>query len=209
MSQVANHPAGPVPDLRLWDGEGNESLSNGAHHMRQRFNGAELTEANAIRPVYGNTVFRLTERGTQEILSAARVLPNRMRRCLFLIDGFRAVRELSYWMRANEIDEVFAELERARYILRLVEGDETYTAHAPLSVHRIEKLDGIKKMAVAHLRDRLGGGADFVVGEIENCRSDMDLRVTLRAIEDVLVAAFGKQQALEFVKSVGGETMEM
>jgi hypothetical protein len=183
----------------------------GANYKAERETspGVDLNEATEPRPIYGNTVYRLSERGTHEILSASRVLPQRMRRCLFLIDGFRSVRDLSYWMRASEIEDVFGDLERREYIIRLSDGDSGAVFHVPLAGPRAAKFEGIKITAISYLRNRLGGAADFVVGEIHNCRTDMELRIALRAIEDVLVAAFGREQALDFVKSVGSETMEI
>jgi hypothetical protein len=180
-----------------------------AERERETSRGIELNEATEPRSIYGNTVYRLSERGTHEILSASRVLPQRMRRCLFLIDGFRSVRDLSYWMRASEIEDVFGDLERREYIIRVSDGDSGAVFHVPLAGPRAAKFEGIKITAISYLRNRLGGAADFVVGEIHNCKTDMDLRIALRAIEDVLVAAFGREQALDFVKSVGGETMEI
>jgi hypothetical protein len=209
MSSHAACSSEHMRSFRSGGSDSNASKSPGAARNRWSFQGVQLTEAYTTKRVYGNTVFRLTESGTREILSAGRTLSRRMRRCLFLIDGFRAVQELSQWMRADEIDEVFDELEQAGYILRVVEGDESYAMYAPLSLPSVEKLNSIKRNAVAHLRDRLGGAAEFVVSEIDRCRSDMELRATLRAVEDVLIAAFGKAQALAFVKSVGGETMEI
>jgi hypothetical protein len=209
---MSSHAAcSPEHTWGLWPGgsDSNASKSSSAARTRWSFQGVQLTEANTSKRVYGNTVFQLTESGTREILSTGRTLSRRMRRCLFLIDGFRAVRELSYWMRADEINEVFEELEHAGYILRVVEGDESYATHAPMSLPSVEKLESIKRNAVAYLRDRLGGAADFVISEIERCTSDMELRATLRAVEDILVAAFGKTHAVSFLKSVGGETMEI
>jgi hypothetical protein len=188
---------------------GGERLFENADLGYGNFQGVELTEATERRPVYGNTVYRLSERGTQEILSASRVLPQRMRRCLFLIDGFRTVRDLSYWMRATEVEDVFADLERREYIIRVSDGDAGAVFHVPLTGPRVEKFENIKTTAIAYLRGRLGGAADFVVGEIHHCRTDMELRIALRAIEDLLVAAFGREQALQFVRSVGSETMEI
>jgi hypothetical protein len=100
---------------------------------REISRGVELTQATEPRPIYGNTVYRLSERGTHEILSASRVLPQRMRRCLFLIDGFRTVRDLSYWMRASEIEDVFGDLERREYIIRVSDGDPGAVMHVPLT----------------------------------------------------------------------------
>jgi hypothetical protein len=189
--------------------DSNASKSTIAARTCWSFQGVQLTAAHTTKRVHGNTVFQLTESGTREILSTGRILSRRMRRCLFLIDGFRPVRELTQWMRADEIDEVFEELEQAGYILRVVGGDESYAMHAPLSQPSAEKLESIKRNAVAYLRDQSGGAAEFVASEIDRCQSDTELRATLRAIEDVLVAAFGKPRALAFVKSVGGETMEI
>jgi hypothetical protein len=175
----------------------------------ENLKGIEVTESNELRPIYGNTVYRLSDRGTQEVLASSRVLPQRMRRCLFHIDGFRTVRDLSYWLRASEIEEVFSELERREYVVRVSDGDADSVYHVPLSMPSAEKLESIKSAAIAYLRGRMGGAAASVIAEIEKCKTDMELRMALRAIENVLVAAFGKEKALEFLKSVGEKAMKV
>jgi hypothetical protein len=185
-----------------------------AGHINGLFQGPHLidaipTDLTEMNLVNGDTRFRLSQRGADEINLPSPALTQGMRRCLVLIDGVRTVRDLSHWLRANEINEVLAELERAQFIIREEDVGESQAISLEMVKARLEKLESIKSAAIADLSYRLGSTAAFVVAEIELCRSDMELRTALRSIEDVLVAAFGKTQALEFVKSVGGEVMEM
>ncbi len=139
----------------------------------------------------------------------SQVLTQAMRRCLFLIDGIRTVRDLSHWLRASEINEVIAELEREQYIVREDDGSEDAPEPTDASKETTDKLEAIKSAAVTELYNRMGSAAALIVGEIEPCKSALELRIALRAIEDFLVVAFGGVEALEFVKSVGSEVMEL
>jgi hypothetical protein len=139
----------------------------------------------------------------------SQALTQGMRRCLFLIDGIRTVRDLSHWLRASEINEVIADLERAQYIIREADGSESALEPAGASKESADKLEAIKSAAVTELYNRMGSAAALIVGEIEPCKTALELRIALRVIEDFLVVAFGGVEALEFVKSVGSEAMEL
>jgi hypothetical protein len=151
-------------------------------------------------------IYRRTQRGAAEIQDRGHGLEHRMRRALLMIDGMRDVTELSVIMRPGEIESSLDRLIEGGFV-ELVPADEippdriVYVAIANDPRH----FANIKLNFVAECSARLGAFADTVIAEINSCETALDLRVKLRDIESILMAALGDTDGIAFSHALGEE----
>jgi hypothetical protein len=151
-------------------------------------------------------LYRRTEKGAAEIRDRAHGLEQRFRRALLMIDGTRDVTELSVIMRPGEIESSLAKLIEGGFV-ELVPADEmptdriVYVAIANDPRHFAD----IKLNFVAECSARLGAFAETVIAEINSCETALELRIKLRDIESILVAALGDSEGIAFSHALGEE----
>lgn len=151
-------------------------------------------------------IYRRTPKGAAEIQDRGHGLEQRLRRALLMIDGMRDVTELSVIMRPGEIESALDRLIDGGFV-ELVPDDEVppdrivYMAIANDPRHFAD----IKLNFVAECSARLGAFADTVIAEINSCETALELRVKLRDIESILVAALGDDEGIAFSHVMGEE----
>jgi hypothetical protein len=156
--------------------------------------------------VTDNIVYRKTNEGLAELQSEQPRLDRIARRALIMIDGARAVVELSQMMRPGEAEAA---------IERLLEGDCIAEVGAQeLPPGRVEMMpyasvpenfEYIKSATAQEMTAKLGAFAPTVIAEIETCTTALELRSKLRDMEDILVAALGEEEGRTMAHRIGAE----
>jgi hypothetical protein len=152
------------------------------------------------------TIYRKTAKGVEELQTRAYGLEQKFRRPLFIVDGIKDVAQLSVIMRPGEADVALARLVEGGFIEAL-RGDEI-----PASMVRyVARADDPTYFAQAKIAmqadfaERLGAFAETVVAEVESCHTALELRLKLRDIEEILVAALGRDEGINLAREIGHE----
>jgi hypothetical protein len=152
------------------------------------------------------TIYRKTAKGVDELQTHAHGLEQRFRRPLFIVDGVKDVAQLSVIMRPGEAEVALARLVDGGYIEALRDDEipeniVRYVARADDPAYFAQA-----KIAMqADFAERLGAFAEMVVAEVESCNTALELRLKLRDIEDVLVAAIGHDEGINLAREIGHE----
>jgi hypothetical protein len=152
------------------------------------------------------TIYRKTAKGVEELQTHVHGLEQKFRRPLFIVDGVKDVAQLSVIMRPGEADVALARLVEGGFIEAL-RGDEIpanivrYVASADDPVHFAKT----KKAMQADFAGRLGAFTDTVVAEVESCHTALELRLKLRDIEEMLIAALGHDEGINLAREIGHE----
>lgn len=152
------------------------------------------------------TIYRKTARGLEELQSHAFGLEQRFRRALFIIDGRKDVTELSVIMRPGEAEIALPHLVDGGFI-------EQLPAHEiPKDIVRYiasaadpKNFAQIKTAIEIDFENRLGAFAETVIAEVHSCNSSLELRLKLRDIEEILVAAIGHDDGVNLAREIGQE----
>ena len=152
------------------------------------------------------TIYRKTAKGTEELQTRAHGLEQRFRRPLFIVDGIKDVAQLSAVMRPGEAEAALAKLVDGGYIEALSDDEipadiVRYVARADDPIYFVQA-----KMAMqADFAERLGAFAETVIAEVESCNTALELRLKLRDIEEILVAAIGHDEGVNLAREIGHE----
>jgi hypothetical protein len=152
------------------------------------------------------TIYRKTAKGVEELQTHIHGLEQRFRRPLFIVDGVKDVAQLSVIMRPGEAEVALVKLVDGGYIEALRDDeipvnivryvaradDPTYFAQAKIAMQ-------------ADFAERLGAFAETVVAEVESCHTALELRLKLRDIEEILVAALGHDEGINLAREIGHE----
>lgn len=156
------------------------------------------------------TIYRKTAKGADELQTRAHGLEQRFRRPLFIVDGVKDVAQLSVVMRPGEAELALARLVDGGYIEALRDDEipaniVRYVARADDPAYFIQA-----KMAMqADFAERLGAFAETVVAEVESCNTAPELRLKLRDIEEILVAAIGHDEGINLAREIGHELTQL
>jgi hypothetical protein len=152
------------------------------------------------------TIYRKTAKGIDELQTRAYDLEQRFRRPLFIVDGIKDVAQLSVIMRPGEAEVALARLVQGGFIEALRDDEiptniTRYVARADDPVHF-----AVTKQAMQRdFAQRLGAFADTVIAEVESCTTALELRLKLRDIEEILVAALGQDEGIGLAREIGHE----
>ena len=151
-------------------------------------------------------IYRKTAKGVEELQSRLRGLEQRFRRPLFIVDGVKDVAQLSVIMRPGEAEVALTRLVQGGFIEALRDDEVPadivrYVASADDPRHFAQ----IKIAVLKEFKERLGVFAETVVAEVEHCDTAFELRLKLRDIEDMLVAALGQIEGVNLAREIGGE----
>jgi hypothetical protein len=156
------------------------------------------------------TIYRKTAKGIEELQTRAHGLEQRFRRPLFIVDGVKDVAQLSVVMRPGEAEVALAKLAEGGYIEAL--GDDEVPANIVRYVARADDpayFAQVKITMQADFAERLGAFAEMVVAEVESCNTALELRLKLRDIEDILVAALGPDDGINLAREIGHELTQL
>ena len=154
----------------------------------------------------GLTIYRKTARGLEELQSRAFGLEQRFRRALFIVDGRKDVTELSVIMRPGEVEIALPHLVEGEFI-------EEIPAHEiPKDIVRYvasaadpKNFAQIRRVIEIDFEKRLGAFAETVVAEVHSCNTALELRLKLRDIEEILIAAIGHDDGVNLAREIGRE----
>jgi hypothetical protein len=156
------------------------------------------------------TIYRKTAKGVEELQTRVHGLEQKFRRPLFIVDGVKDVAQLSVVMRPGEAEVALASLVEGGFIEAL-RGDEIpanivrYVARADDPIYFAQA-----KIAMqADFAERLGAFAETVVAEVESCNTALELRLKLRDIEEILVAALGRDEGINLAREIGHELTQL
>jgi hypothetical protein len=152
------------------------------------------------------TIYRKTAKGLDELQSRAHGLEQRFRRPLFIVDGVKDVAQLSVIMRPGEAETALPHLVEGGYIEALQAHEipkdlVRYVARAENPLHFAQ----IKKTMATDFSQRLGAFAETVIAEVESCNTALELRLKLRDIEEILIAAIGHDDGGNLAREIGRE----
>ena len=156
------------------------------------------------------TIYRKTAKGAEELQTRVHGLEQRLRRPLFFVDGVKDVAHLSAVMRPGEAEVALARLVAGGYIEAL-SGDELpadiirYVARANDPTYFLQ----VKKAIQANFAKCLGAFSETVVAEVESCNTALELRLKLRDIEEILVAALGQDEGVKLARNIGYELTQL
>lgn len=152
------------------------------------------------------TIYRKTDKGTQEVSDRAFGLGNQVRRLLIMVDGNRGVAELSVYVRPGELKSTLTRLVAEGFIEMVSAGDPTpgRFTYAPAANDPVV-FAGIKVRAMADIRGRLGPVSNLLVTEINSCSSPLELREKLRNLENALVHLLGPAEGAALARRIGSE----
>ena len=157
-----------------------------------------------------SAIYRKTGKGKREVAERVFGLESQARRLLIMIDGQRAVAELSVYVRAGEFQSTLERLVAEGFVEE-IGPDETNpgrVARTPVANDPVV-FAGIKIRAMTEIRSRMRGRlspiADLLVAEINACSSAFELRVKLRTLEESLTKVLGPAEGVEFARRIGAE----
>jgi hypothetical protein len=156
------------------------------------------------------TIYRKTDKGTQEVSDHAFGLEKHVRRLLIMIDGNRSVAELTVYVRPGEFRSTLTRLVAEGFIEMVSAGERTpgRVTHAPAANDPIV-FAGIKTRAMAEIYGRLGPVSNPLVAEINSCPSALELREKLRDLENALVHLLGRAEGVALARRIGGELTQL
>ena len=151
-------------------------------------------------------IYRKTDKGLEELQSRSHGLEQRFRRALFLVDGRKDMTEFSAIMRPGEAKIALTHLASGGFIVALRDDEIPadlirYIAIADVPQHFAK----IKSAVITDFAKRLGAFADTVIAEVESCNTSIELRMKLRDIEEILIAAIGQEEGVNLAREIGGE----
>ncbi len=152
------------------------------------------------------TIYRKTAKGLDELQSRTHGLEQRFRRPLFIVDGVKDVAQLSVIMRPGEAETALPYLLEGGFIEALKEQEipkdiVRYIARAEDPRHFAQ----IKRTMAIDFSQRLGAFAETVIAEVESCNTAIELRLKLRDIEEILIAAIGHDDGGNLAREIGRE----
>ena len=153
-----------------------------------------------------SAIFRKTDKGIAELQQTLATLDRAARRALIMIDGARDMDELSRFMRPGEAEPAIRRLLDGGYIEQL-SGEEMPINHVAMMPYASvpENFERIKLAATLEMSAKLGAFAPTVIAEIESCQTALDMRAKLRDMEEMLIAAVGKDDGRELALRIGQE----
>lgn len=156
------------------------------------------------------TIYRKTAKGVEELQTHLHGLEQKFRRPLFIVDGVKDVAQLSVIMRPGEADVALARLVEGGFVEALRDDEVPanmvrYVASANKPAHFAK----IKKAMELDFAERLGAFADTVIAEVESCHTALELRLKLRDLEEILVAALGHDEGINLARDIGHELTRM
>lgn len=152
------------------------------------------------------TIYRKTAKGIEELQTHVHGLEQKFRRPLFIVDGVKDVAQLSVIMRPGEADVALAKLMDGGYIEPLRDDEiPANIVRYVASANEPAYFAKIKKTMEADFAGRLGAFADTVVAEVASCDTALELRLKLRDIEEMLVAALGHDEGINLAREIGHE----
>ncbi len=156
------------------------------------------------------TIYRKTAKGAEELQTRVYGLEQRLRRPLFFVDGVKDVSQLSAAMRPGEAEIALAKLADGGYIEALSEDEipiniVRYVACADDPAYFLQ----LKNAMQANFAECLGAFAEPVVAEMERCNTALELRLKLRDIEEILVAALGQDEGINLARKIGHELIRL
>lgn len=159
-------------------------------------------------------IFHKTESGAREMATPALGLPPKLRRALILVDGEKAVAQLSPLFRPGEVDTILVELQE-KGLVTLAGG-----ALAPVGPEspRADRGPGtgvigegnfreIRQRAMHEISHRLGPNGDALAIRVERCKTPEELRVALREAETILSSFLGAEYGRSFAQKIGRDLL--
>jgi hypothetical protein len=127
-----------------------------------------------------------------------------------MIDGHRAVAELSVYVRAGEFEKTLERLLAEGFVEAVGAGETAghRVARAPAANDPIV-FAGIKIQAMTEIRrhmvGRLASLGEMLVQEINACPTPLAMREKLRTLEESLTRLLGQEEGIALARRVGSE----
>ena len=159
-------------------------------------------------------IYVKTDKGRAEFVTRTQLLSPVQRRVLIMIDGKKALNDLSAFVRVGELDDAInsllkegmIELTSLEAILQapVAPGFSATTAsETPRPATSESEFKAVRNDASRFVSERLGSAGDPICSSIDRCESPEDLRKLLRGIEIFVGQRLGAETTQAFARHFG------
>lgn len=159
-------------------------------------------------------IYAKTEKGRAEFVTRTQVLSPVQRRVLIMIDGKKALNDLSAFVRVGELDDAIDSLlldgmiestsQEAILQAPVAPGFSAATAsETPRPATSESEFRKVRHDASRFVSERLGTAGEPICAAIDRCESPEDLRKLLRGIEIFVGQRLGAETTQAFARHFG------